>query len=146
MKVYSFTAKMIDVAQLNRSPHPRYNTGRRFGAPKLRHPYHLVHASPWPCAAGGGALALVAGLARWIHGYGTHLLVFGIMSLGVCMIQWWKSVVREGTFVGAHTRKVENGLRLGILLFICSEIFFFVAFFWAYFHSALAPAPRIGSL
>lgn len=62
------------------------------------------------------------------------------------MIQWWKSVVREGTFVGTHTRKVENGLRLGILLFICSEIFFFVAFFWAYFHSALAPAPRIGSL
>lgn len=30
--------------------------------------------------------------------------------------------------------------------FIVSEVMFFFAFFWAYFHSSLAPAIEIGSI
>ena len=33
-----------------------------------------------------------------------------------------------------------------MVLFIVSEVMFFFGFFWAFFHSALAPVPEIGSV
>ena len=60
------------------------------------------------------------------------------------IIQWWRDVTREATFQGKHTRKVERGIRLGMVLFICSEVFFFVAFFWAFFHASLSPNVEVG--
>ena len=40
---------------------------------------------------------------------------------------------------------MEKGIRLGIVLFILSEVIFFFAFFWAYFHSSLSPTLELGS-
>ena len=40
---------------------------------------------------------------------------------------------------------VTNGLKWGIVLFITSEVFFFVSFFWAFFHARLAPNIELGS-
>jgi len=37
-------------------------------------------------------------------------------------------------------------MRLGMLLFIASEVMFFFAFFWGFFHSSLNPTPELGSL
>jgi heme/copper-type cytochrome/quinol oxidase subunit 3 len=42
---------------------------------------------------------------------------------------WWRDVVREGTFEGKHTSFVQKGLKMGMLLFIVSEVMFFFAFF-----------------
>ena len=53
-------------------------------------------------------------------------------------------MVREGTFLGYHTRLVGKGLCWGIILFITSEVLFFFAFFWAFFHRRLAPTPELG--
>ena len=55
------------------------------------------------------------------------------------MFVWWRDVIRESTFQGHHTKAVQTGLRYGMILFIVSEIMFFVAFFWAFFHFSLAP-------
>ena len=55
-----------------------------------------------------------------------------------------RDVIREGTFQGLHTKQVQTGLRYGMILFIVSEIMFFVAFFWAFFHSSLSPSVDIG--
>jgi cytochrome c oxidase subunit 3 len=41
---------------------------------------------------------------------------------------------------------VQQGLRSGMILFIVSEIMFFVAFFWAFFHSSLAPTVELGAI
>lgn len=54
--------------------------------------------------------------------------------------------MRESTFQGLHTDLVKKGLKLGMILFIVSEICFFVSFFWAFFHSSLAPAIELGAL
>jgi cytochrome c oxidase subunit 3 len=62
------------------------------------------------------------------------------------MILWWRDVVRESTFRGLHTVKVVDGLRLGVVLFIISEVMFFVSFFWAFLHSSLAPVLEIGGV
>ena len=62
------------------------------------------------------------------------------------MIQWWRDIRREGAIQGLHTSIVELGLRWGIALFIISEIFFFLRFFWAFFHRRLSPNIEIGSV
>ena len=53
--------------------------------------------------------------------------------------------VPEATYLGdPHTLAVQKGLNLGVILFIVSEALFFVAIFWAFFHSALTPTVELG--
>lgn len=111
----------------------------------IRNPFHLVEFSPWPLTGSMGALFLTLGLAGWFHGYSMSTIILGFVLVGLTIIQWWRDVIREGTFQGFHTGKVAKGLRWGIILFIVSEVCFFFAFFWAYFHSSLAPSPELGS-
>nr|YP_009320063.1 cytochrome c oxidase subunit III [Clithon retropictum]AVG72778.1 cytochrome c oxidase subunit III [Clithon retropictum]BAV89893.1 cytochrome c oxidase subunit III [Clithon retropictum] len=111
----------------------------------IRNPFHLVEFSPWPLTGSMGALFLTLGLAGWFHGYSMSTMVLGLVLIALTMVQWWRDVIREGTFQGFHTGKVSKGLRWGMILFIVSEVCFFFAFFWAYFHSSLAPSPELGS-
>jgi len=60
------------------------------------------------------------------------------------MHQWWRDISREGRYQGLHTEIVEIGLRWGIILFITSEVIFFLSFFWAFFHSSLSPNIELG--
>ena len=62
------------------------------------------------------------------------------------MFVWFRDVVREGTFQGHHTKVVQKGLKMGMILFITSEVMFFFAFFWGFFHSSLAPTVELGSV
>ena len=45
---------------------------------------------------------------------------------------------------GDHTRVVQISHRYGMILFIASEVMFFVAWFWAYFNTALFPGRDSG--
>ncbi len=56
------------------------------------------------------------------------------------MIAWWRDVIREAQYDGYHTRVVQLSHRYGMILFIASEVMFFVAWFWAYFNTAFFPA------
>ena len=47
---------------------------------------------------------------------------------------------------GYHRRVVCYGLRVGVVLFITSEVCFFFAFFWAFFHRSLAPTIELGNM
>lgn len=110
------------------------------------HPFHLVDKSPWPVLSAFSTITLVTGLAKWFHTFSINLLILGLLSTALIMIQWWRDVTREGTFQGNHTSIVGIGLRWGIILFITSEVLFFLSFFWAFFHRSLAPAIELGSL
>lgn len=110
----------------------------------VRQPYHLVQISPWPLTGSIGAFALTAGIGAWFHGHGTLCFKIGLFITIITIIQWWRDIVREATFLGHHTSVVTRGLRLGIILFITSEVCFFFAFFWAFFHRSLAPTPELG--
>ena len=111
----------------------------------IRQPFHLVEYSPWPIIAGLRAFSLTTGLAAWFHGHGPEALILGNTLVILVIVQWWRDVVREATFQGHHTSQVSKGLRWGIIFFILSEILFFFAFFWAFFHRSLAPTPELGS-
>jgi cytochrome c oxidase subunit 3 len=114
----------------------------------LKHPFHLVDPSPWPLISAIGSFFATFGGVMYMHFYqsGAFLLSIGILIILYVMFAWWRDIVREGTFEGQHTQAVQNGLRLGMILFIVSEIMFFFAFFWAFFHSSLSPVPEIGGI
>nr|YP_010329790.1 cytochrome c oxidase subunit III [Acronicta major]UNP54526.1 cytochrome c oxidase subunit 3 [Acronicta major]UNP54936.1 cytochrome c oxidase subunit 3 [Acronicta major] len=110
------------------------------------HPFHLVDYSPWPLTGAIGVMVLVTGMVKWFHNFNMNLLILGYMIVIMTMYQWWRDICREGTHQGKHTILVTKGLRWGMILFIVSEIFFFVSFFWAFFHSSLAPNIELGTI
>nr|AMW67857.1 cytochrome c oxidase subunit III [Nevrorthus apatelios] len=109
------------------------------------HPFHLVDYSPWPLTGALGALVTTSGLISWFHQYSMTILILGNVITLLTMYQWWRDITREGTYQGLHTYIVTLGLRWGMILFIVSEIFFFISFFWAFFHSSLSPAVELGA-
>jgi cytochrome c oxidase subunit 3 len=109
------------------------------------HPFHILDVSQHPITSSLGALGTFSGLVLMMHGFmfgGISCLIGGIMLIITATV-WWKDVSREA-ISGDHTRAVQTGLRLGVLLFIVSEVFFFLTFFWAYFHVSLGPEMAIG--
>lgn len=100
-----------------------------------KHPYHLVDPSPWPLLASFACFVSTVGGVLYMHAYdgGGLVISLGITMIFYSMFLWWRDVVRESTFQGIHTSAVQIGLRYGMILFIVSEIMFFLAFFWAFF-------------
>lgn len=108
------------------------------------HPFHLVDARPWPILGAFGAIITIIGLIKWFHFFDNSLFLLGSLITILIIFQWWRDITREGTFQGLHTYPVTIGLRWGIILFITSEVFFFISFFWAFFHRSLAPTIELG--
>jgi len=84
----------------------------------------------------------------WFHYYsgGAWLLILGLIIVVFVMAAWWRDIIRENSFEGNQTTQVENGLRMGMILFIVSEIMFFFGFFWAFFYSGISPDLGTGSV
>jgi cytochrome c oxidase subunit 3 len=112
---------------------------------KLRHPFHLVDNSPWPLFRSFFALSLTVGIVNISYTGRVAALFLALAGLFLVRGQWWRDVSREATLLGDHSLVVELGIRWGIILFIISEVFFFVSFFWAFFYSRLAPNLELGS-
>lgn len=111
----------------------------------VRHPYHLVNESPWPILSAAAALNLTLRFAQWFHECVTTNALLRGFTLVLIAFSWWTDISSEGALQGSHSSVVEIGLRWGMALFIVSEVFFFLGFFWAYFHSRLAPGTELGS-
>jgi cytochrome c oxidase subunit 3 len=110
---------------------------------KPQHDYHLVDPSPWPAVGSVSAFVLAVGLVTWMHKmFAAAPLVFaaGVLGVAYTMLAWWRDVVREAEYQGYHRRVVQISHRYGMILFIASEVMFFVAWFWAYFDAALFPS------
>ena len=110
----------------------------------LTHPYHLVDESPWPLMASIYSFGLTVGIVKLFYLFSRDLIFWSLTGILLVMYQWWRDISREGSLIGLHSSIVELGLRWGIVLFIVSEIFFFVSFFWAYFHASLRPNIELG--
>jgi cytochrome c oxidase subunit 3 len=113
-----------------------------------KHGFHIIDPSPWPFFASISALIFTFGMVMFMHGYisGGSLWKFGILMILFVSFCWWRDIVREATIEGQHTSFVQNGLKLGMLLFIISEVMFFFAFFLAFFYSSFNPSLSIGGV
>ncbi len=115
------------------------------------HPYHIVRPSPWPLVGAFSGMLLAVGAVMYMHEatlfgapVGLKGVFAGIAAVLLTMFFWWKDIIFETTTEKVHNKVTEIGLRYGMMLFIASEVMFFVAFFWAFFNGAFYPTEAIG--
>jgi cytochrome c oxidase subunit 3 len=123
------------------------------GHAKPEHDYHLVDPSPWPIVGALSALVMAVGAVMWLAAhkgqaiagltFGAPVFFVGVAGVIATMYLWWSDVIREATVLGYHTPVVRLHHRYGMILFIFSEVMFFVAWFWAFFNSSLFPADPV---
>ncbi|HVZ91192.1 MAG TPA: cytochrome c oxidase subunit 3 [Rhizomicrobium sp.] len=117
---------------------------------EVHHDYHLVDPSPWPIVGSIAAFTMLAGAVFWMNKdyqgfFGLpvngqpYIFFVGVALLAFTFVGWWRDVIQESVVRHDHTPVVKLGLRFGMVLFIASEVMFFVAWFWAYFNSAFFP-------
>ncbi|MCC2602201.1 cytochrome c oxidase subunit 3 [Sphingopyxis yananensis] len=109
------------------------------------HDYHLVNPSVWPMVGSIAAMILFGGLVMWMHddyfgASGKFVFAAGVAMLILTFYKWWADVITEAQG-GDHTPVVQLHLRYGMILFIASEVMFFVGWFWAWFDYSLFPVP-----
>ena len=104
------------------------------------HQYHILPPDIWPLIGSISALTFTSGLALYMHDMPNGWLVFGLGIAGLIatFFSWFSNIVREAQ-AGDHTPVVQLHLRYGMILFIASEVMFFVGWFWAFFDFALFP-------
>lgn len=105
----------------------------------------MVEPSPWPFASGWVVFGLAVSLVGYMHRHVSFLVVVGFLFFLLIVAWGWLSDVVDEADSGYHTEIVQEMLRVGFLLFIISEVMLFFSFFWALFHSALAPSVWIGA-
>ena len=121
----------------------------------VKHDYHLVNPSPWPLVGSFFAFVMAIGGVIWMKGlfglekHNPWIFFLGLAGVLYTMAGWWRDVVIEAN-AGDHTPVVSIGLRYGMVMFIASEVMFFVAWFWIFFemalfhgHRALTPDPAV---
>jgi cytochrome c oxidase subunit 3 len=102
------------------------------------HDYHILKPSIWPLMGAVGAFVMLSGLVLWMKDITPFVALAGLVLVLYTMYGWWSDVVDEAN-EGDHTPVVRIGLRYGVIMFIMSEIMFFVAWFWSFFKHALYP-------
>jgi cytochrome c oxidase subunit 3 len=109
------------------------------------HDYHILNPSSRPLLMSFAVLVLAAGAIGWMHKatWGMGVFFAGFAAVCTMFYLWWKDVVHEAN-TGDHTPVVQLHHRYGMILFIASEVMFFVAWFWAYFNAALYPSMQEG--
>ncbi|MGA3302499.1 MAG: cytochrome c oxidase subunit 3 [Methylovirgula sp.] len=117
---------------------------------KPNHDYHLVDPSPWPILGAIGAFTMAIGAILWMKGIpwfgvkaGSYIFGAGLLLVLYIMASWWTDVIKEAEYEGYHTRVVQISHRYGMILFIVSEVMFFVAWFWAFFDASLFSGEKI---
>jgi hypothetical protein len=85
-----------------------------------------------------GAFFMTSGTVLYMNKFlgGGQLALLGFFLVLYVMYTWWRDIIREATFEDQHTVSVQRGLRLGMILFIVSEIMFFLLFFGLFFIRA----------
>ena len=104
------------------------------------HDYHILPPDIVPLTSSLGALTFTSGMVLMMHDLpGGHVVPWlGMAILIASLFQWFTKIVREA-HAGDHTPVVQLHQRYGMILFIASEVMFFVGWFWAWFDFSLFP-------
>jgi len=109
-----------------------------------RTPFLPLAGSLWPLLLSFSVFTLISSTVLWFQFKAPFRIVFcGLLLTFLVIFTWWRDVVRE-SLLGYHTRKLNYSMRFGFILFILSEVFFFLSFFWAFYDRRLSPAVDLG--
>ncbi|MXO89724.1 cytochrome c oxidase subunit 3 [Pontixanthobacter aquaemixtae] len=106
------------------------------------HDYHILEPDIWPLIGAFAALTFTSGMVLYMHEMANAHLVLGLGIAGLIatFFSWFANIVREAEG-GDHTPVVQLHMRYGMILFIASEVMFFVGWFWSWFDFSLFPQP-----
>nr|YP_010890527.1 cytochrome c oxidase subunit III [Plegadiphilus threskiornis]WIM51533.1 cytochrome c oxidase subunit 3 [Plegadiphilus threskiornis] len=98
--------------------------------------FHIVDSSPWPLYMSAALFTNMVSMLNWFSG--SELINISSITSFIFTILvfygWMKDIVYESFLQGMHTKDVQKGLKLGMVLFITSEVMFFFSFFWSLFY------------
>lgn len=107
-------------------------------------PFLAVQTSVWPFLLSVNLFSLAFEFVLFISQKANLACVlFPLFFVVLISFMWWRDLNRE-RMLGYHTHKLEVSLRVAMLLFILSEVFFFVSFFWAFYDASLSPTVELG--
>jgi heme/copper-type cytochrome/quinol oxidase subunit 3 len=89
--------------------------------------------SPWPLYSSIGILALVNSVVEYLWSNVVSDICLCLAYSALNAYGWLNSVSREGS-VGFISIFIQDSIKLGMALFMLSEVLFFIAFFWIFFH------------
>ena len=113
-----------------------------------RHQFHLIDSSIWPFISSLGVSNFLISMVFFMQQTKNSgwMLLIAFIFLVVIMLSWWRDVIREGSYLGDHTRVVQVGLRMGFILFMLSELMIFFALFWSFYHYSLSVSVDLGGI
>lgn len=110
----------------------------------FKSPFMAVQTSFWPALVSFALFSLISNFMLYINmKLSLAYALFPLFLVFFISFLWWKDFTRE-SLLGYHTHKLEVSLRVGMLFFILSEVFFFLSFFWAFYDASLSPRVEIG--
>lgn len=111
---------------------------------KINQPYFLLNLRPWPILISLNTFNIIISNIILINFKFNIIIIINLLIIIIISIIWWRDIIRERTFQGNHNFYIINLIKLRIILFIISEIFLFISFFWNFLHNSLAPSIELG--
>lgn len=110
------------------------------------HPYHLVKPSFWPFIISWSIAGFALNLTVLVFFINYYRWFYALILIIFFLIVWWIDVIKESTYQYIYNKNIERGLKLGMILFMLSEVMLFFGFFWAFFYFSIAPSIHIADM
>ena len=115
--------------------------------------YYVPHGSIYPAIISVGLLSLASGFIfsvatdknadlAYLQAPGKWMMILGAMLILSMVFKWMGSVITE-SITGQFKKWEDKSFRIGMIVFICSEVAFFAAFFGALFYMRVLSVPEL---
>ena len=97
--------------------------------------YFVPNPTAYPFVVSSGLLLLASGFVFSVNNYapGKWMMILGLLMILSMVFLWFGKVIAESEG-GMYHRWEDKSFRWGMIVFICSEVAFFAAFFGALFY------------
>ncbi len=117
--------------------------------------YFVPHGSLYPSVLSAGILLLATGFIfsvamdrskdlAYLQTPGKWMMYFGTAVILWMVFKWMGAVISE-SLSGKYKNWEDKSFRFGMIVFICSEVAFFAAFFGALFYMRVLSVPELAS-
>nr|YP_009728513.1 cytochrome c oxidase subunit III [Indomegoura indica]QIA95426.1 cytochrome c oxidase subunit 3 [Indomegoura indica] len=111
---------------------------------KINQPYFILNLSPWPILMSLNTFNLMISNIMIMNFKYNFMSMMNLIMMILISTLWWRDIIRESTYQGNHNFYIMNLIKFSMILFIISEMFLFISFFWNFLHNSLAPSIELG--